>query len=175
MKLKGTVWGDSAELLPWRPPVPVGPAPVQSTFVEAAKPMPARTSWRRKLTVAGHDFLWYAADDIDGQGPVLHLFTADKALAVTYFLKAARHYPGQPALIVQDPSVVVATPDAPAWGPRSLATPSFVREVAEWALSNIRRRSEDSINHRAAPLSNPLAPFMKSRKVQFKENQRGLA
>jgi hypothetical protein len=107
--------------------------------------MPARKRWRRKLTVAGHDFLWYVADDIDGQGPVLHLFTADKALAVTYFLEAARHYPGQPALTVQVRGVVVATPDAPAWGPRSLATPSFVRGVAEWALSNIRRRSEESI------------------------------
>jgi hypothetical protein len=125
--------------------VPVGPAPVQSTFVEAAKPMPARTRWRRKLTVAGHDFLWYVADDIDGQGPVLHLFTADKALAVTYFLAMARSYPGQPYLVVQERGVAIATPESPAWGTRSAATPAFVRELAEWVLSNIRRAPDDSI------------------------------
>ncbi len=29
--------------------------------------------------------MWYVTDDSDGQGPVLHLFTADKSLVVKYF------------------------------------------------------------------------------------------
>lgn len=107
--------------------------------------MPARMRWRRKLTVAGHDFLWYVADDIDGQGPVLHLFTADKSLAVTYCLAGARHYPGQPALVVAERGTVLATTEKPAWGARSVATPAFVREIAEWALASVQRRPEDSI------------------------------
>jgi hypothetical protein len=125
--------------------LPVGPAHVQPTFVEATTPMPSRTRWRRKLTVAGHRFLWYVADDIDGQGPVLHLFTADKALAVTYFLAEARSYPGQAYLAVRERGVVIATPERPAWRTRSAATPAFVREIAEWVLSNVRRTPEDSI------------------------------
>jgi hypothetical protein len=107
--------------------------------------MPARTRWRRKLTVAGHDFLWYVADDIEGQGPILHLFTADKTLAITYYLAGSRHYPGQPALVVAERGAVLATPDRPIWGPRSVASPVFVREVAEWTLTSVRRRPKDSI------------------------------
>ena len=97
------------------------------------------------MTVAGHDFLWYVADDIDGQGPVLHLFTADKALAVTYFLAGARSYPGQPSWSCTSGASRWRRPRSPAWGTRSLATPVFVRELAEWVLSNIPRRPDDSI------------------------------
>jgi hypothetical protein len=107
--------------------------------------MPARTRWRRRLTVSGQDFLWYVADDIDGQGPVLHLFTTDKTLAVTYFLAGARSHPGQPALVVEARGTVIAMPGSPAWGVRSAATPAFVREVAEWALTKVRSRPQGSI------------------------------
>jgi hypothetical protein len=107
--------------------------------------MPARTRWRRKLTVAGHDFLWYVADDMDGQGPVLHLFTADKTLAVTYYLAGTRHYPGQPVLVVAERGAVLAMTERPVWGTRSVASPGFVREIAEWALTSVARRPGDSI------------------------------
>jgi hypothetical protein len=106
--------------------------------------MSARTRWRRKLTVAGHDLLWYVAADVDGQGPVLHLFTADKALAVTYFLARARSYPGQSCLVVKERGVEIATPETPAWLSRSAATPAFVREIAEWVLSDVRRMPDGS-------------------------------
>lgn len=98
--------------------------------------MPARTRWRRKLTVGGREFLWYVSDDADGQGPVLHLFTADKSLAVTYFLLQTRNYPGRPTLLVVQDGAVRAVPDPPAWGPRTVATPAIVRELAEWVLEH---------------------------------------
>lgn len=96
--------------------------------------MPARARWRRKLTVGGREFLWYVSDDADGQGPVLHLFAADKSLAVTYFLLQKRDYPGRPTLLVVQDGAVRAAPDRPNWGPRSVATPAFVRELAEWVV-----------------------------------------
>jgi hypothetical protein len=106
--------------------------------------MAARTRGRRRLTVAGRDFLWYVADDPDARGPVLRLFAADKTLAVTYFLERAWNYPGHPFLVVRERGVRVATPESPAWPGRSVATPAFVREVAEWVLSADRRAPEES-------------------------------
>lgn len=99
--------------------------------------MAARTRWRCRLTVAGRDFLWYVADDIDAQGPVLHLFAADKSLALTYFLEGVTHHTGRPALIVAERGAVMAPPAPPTWAARSIATPAFVREVAEWALASV--------------------------------------
>jgi hypothetical protein len=60
-------------------------------------------------------------------------------LAVTYYLTGARHYPGQPALTITERGVTLAMPDTPAWSTRAVATPAFVREVAEWALSSVGR------------------------------------
>lgn len=100
--------------------------------------MAARTRWRRKLTVAGLDFLWYVADDPDGQGPIIHLFTPDKTLAVTYKLqRGAFGYPDAPYLVIRDRGRRIATPQVPDWPRRTVATPAFVREVAEWTLSAV--------------------------------------
>jgi len=96
--------------------------------------MAARKTWRRTITVQGHRFLWYVADDPDGMGRVLHLFTPDKALVATYWLECKRSYPGNPALMIAKSGVRQIIRDAPDWAPRSVATPGFVAEVARWMV-----------------------------------------
>lgn len=96
--------------------------------------MPARKKWRRTITVQGHQFLWYVDEDSDGMGRVLHLFTPDKSLAVTYWLECMRSYPGNPALVVSERGTSQRIANAPDWAPRAVATPRFVAEVAEWLL-----------------------------------------
>ena len=97
--------------------------------------MAARSKWRRKLVVSGRPFLWYVAQDEDGMGPVLHLFTPDKRLAVLYWLGRSRGYPQTPVLVASVRGVGHPVHPAPDWPARDVATPAFVRQVAEWAIA----------------------------------------
>jgi hypothetical protein len=99
--------------------------------------MAARTKWRRKLKVGGRQFLWYVADDEDGLSRVLHLFSQDKSVVLWYWLERQRGYPGSPILVLTERGVRRAVSEVPNWGRRSVVTPGFVREIAEWALEEI--------------------------------------
>ena len=97
--------------------------------------MAARTRWRRKLSVGDRDFLWYVAEDGDGMGCVLHLFTPDKAWALQYWLERCRGYPGTSVLVASVRGVHHSVQPAPEWPPRRVVTPAFVRQIAEWFIA----------------------------------------
>jgi hypothetical protein len=99
--------------------------------------MAARTKWRRKLAVGDHRFLWYVAEDEDGMGRVLHLFSPDKTVALKYWLGRWRGYPGISILVISVRGVNREVVDVPDWERRSVVTPRFVRDVAEWMLGQI--------------------------------------
>jgi hypothetical protein len=96
--------------------------------------MVARTRWRRKLSVGEHTFLWYVAEDHDGMGRVLHLFTPDKAWTLQYWLARCRGYPGASVLVASVHGVRHFVQPAPDWPSCDVATPRFVRQVAEWFI-----------------------------------------
>ena len=96
--------------------------------------MAARTRWRRKLQVGDHAFLWYVADDRDGMGRVLHLFTPDKRWALQYWLARSCH-PDASVLVASVRGVSHLVQPAPDWPACSVATPAFVLRVAEWFIA----------------------------------------
>ena len=99
--------------------------------------MVARTRWRRKLSVGHHDFLWYVADDCDGMGRVLHLFTPDKRWALQYWLGRSC-IAGASVLVASVGGIRHFVQPAPDWPACNVATPAFVRQVAEWFIVAFR-------------------------------------
>jgi hypothetical protein len=71
-------------------------------------------------------------------GSVLHLFPADKQLAVLYWLGLCRGYSQSPVLIVSVRGVHHPVQPAPDWPAREVVTPAFVRQVAEWVIAACR-------------------------------------
>jgi len=99
--------------------------------------MAARSRGRRRLQVGTHSFLWYVAEDYDGYGPILHLYTPDKHvllfLALNPRFSMGKFELPQPHVRVGGTRRELA--DAPRWPTREVATPGFVREVADWLIS----------------------------------------
>lgn len=96
--------------------------------------MAARKKWRRQLSVGQYAFLWYVAEDCDGMGRVLHLFTPDKGWVLQYWLERSRGYPDASVLVASVRGVRHFVQPAPNWPACNVATPAFVRQVAEWFI-----------------------------------------
>jgi hypothetical protein len=131
-----------------------------SSAIEAEGiPMAARTRWRRKLTVGDLDFLWYVAEDRDGMGRVLHLFTPDKGWALQYWLARSRGYPSASVLVASVRGVRHFVQPAPHWPACDVATPGFVRQVAEWFIEAFGVGSDSLAEPRAPAVRGPTSGF----------------
>lgn len=101
------------------------------------------TKNKRKLKIGEREFVWYVSEDSDSADMVLHVASQDKKFIVKYHL-------GQPSdtrfLIVignefpdlSDAGGVWIRVLCPEWEKDSIVTPSGVRNLIQWCLTEKR-------------------------------------
>jgi hypothetical protein len=100
--------------------------------------MGVRKTNRRKLVIDDRLFVWYAAEDSDGPGLILHVISDDKRFIVRYHVAQS----GTSFLIVLGPEFGGVTNtggcwrrfECPKWEDGDAITPSCVRRLIDWCL-----------------------------------------
>jgi hypothetical protein len=107
--------------------------------------MGAATKRRRKITVEGHQYLWYVAEDDDGAGMVLHVISTDKQFIAKYQMGQAK---GEDYIVILGRRFAGAKTGGlwrrflcPQFVGRAV-TPQAVRQLIEWCVNERLARRE---------------------------------
>ncbi len=129
--------------------------------------MGVATKYRRRLTVAGRQYVWYVAQDVDDAPPTarsdllaLTVVSSDKSLIIRYHLGQTPSDRRHITVIGRDFCGVQTDGrwrrySCPDWAPAGIVRPNVVRAIIEWCQETGEQRTEVDYSGEAVQETDP--------------------